>query len=187
MIDISKSHTIQGWMTVNELTWLATQAQGRQFIIEVGSWRGKSARAIADNTQGLVLCVDHFKGTKPDVGQDFAHSLPGGVLGEFYDNLADHILSGHVIPVIAASQDGWSRITSIWGTECADMVFIDADHSYEAAKGDIVCYRELLRDGGILCGHDYSRDYPGVIRAVDELLPGFRRGPDSIWLWEKSG
>ena len=35
-----------------------------------------------------------------------------------------------------------------------DFVFVDADHSYEAAKADIAALRSKVKPGGIFCGHD---------------------------------
>jgi len=54
-----------------------------------------------------------------------------------------------------------------------DIVFIDANHAYEYVKQDIQLWSPRVRNGGLLAGHDYrSRSWPGVSRAVDELLPG---------------
>ena len=46
------------------------------------------------------------------------------------------------------------------------LVFLDADHSYEAVKRDIKW--ALQRKTKIICGHDYSHEWPGVMRAVNE-------------------
>jgi len=51
-----------------------------------------------------------------------------------------------------------------------DLVFIDANHSYEYAKIDIKEWLPKVRPGGLLTGHDYY-GYNGVRKAVDELLP----------------
>lgn len=56
-------------------------------------------------------------------------------------------------------EDGW-----------ADFVFIDAGHSYEAAKADIAAWQAKVRAGGWFGGHDYHSAHPGVIRAVDEAF-----------------
>jgi predicted O-methyltransferase YrrM len=56
-----------------------------------------------------------------------------------------------------------------------DMVFIDGDHSYEMAKNDILRWKALLREDGLLTGHDYSSKYEGVVKAVNEVL-----GKDNI-------
>ncbi len=69
-----------------------------------------------------------------------------------------------------------------------DLVFIDAEHSYEGVKQDIQLWSPLLRSGGILCGHDYHGEYgaryPGVKEAVDELLgeDNIEQLPDCVWL-----
>jgi len=51
-----------------------------------------------------------------------------------------------------------------------DLVYIDADHSYESVKADISTWLPKVRKGGIICGHDYTRQWPGVIQAVDETF-----------------
>jgi len=47
-----------------------------------------------------------------------------------------------------------------------DFVYIDGNHNYEYVKKDIELYWDKIRVGGVLGGHDYWRDHPGVIRAV---------------------
>jgi len=55
-----------------------------------------------------------------------------------------------------------------------DFVYIDADHSYEAVRRDLELWWPLVRQGGILAGHDYDkadmRGCGGVIRAVDHFV-----------------
>ena len=51
-----------------------------------------------------------------------------------------------------------------------DIVFIDGDHSYEAAKEDIDKCIVMVRPGGLIMGHDYSMHE--VKRAVDEVIIG---------------
>lgn len=65
--------------------------------------------------------------------------------------------------------------------EWADFVFIDAGHSYLAAKADIAAWRPKVRPGGFLMGHDYHPKFPGVIRAVDEAYPYAAKLP--FWVW----
>ena len=54
-----------------------------------------------------------------------------------------------------------------------DFVFIDADHSYEGCKTDIVAWLTKVKPGGWIGGHDYGHRLErsgkwGVKRAVDE-------------------
>jgi predicted O-methyltransferase YrrM len=71
-----------------------------------------------------------------------------------------------------------------------DMVFIDGDHSYEGCKGDIEAWLPNIKPDGIIAIHDYKKselyahdkdyidgaphpkNWPGVDKAVDELLVG---------------
>ena len=54
--------------------------------------------------------------------------------------------------------------------EKLDFVYIDANHTYDYVKPDIMTYREYVKDGGLVAGHDY-RKKNGVVRAVHELVP----------------
>lgn len=57
-----------------------------------------------------------------------------------------------------------------------DLVFIDADHFYEPLKQDIESWLPLVREGGMISGHDYgSSRFPDCMKAVDECL-----GKDNI-------
>lgn len=64
-----------------------------------------------------------------------------------------------------------------------DIVFIDDDHSYEGCKASIEAWRPKVRKGGFLTGHDYSKErFPGVYRAVNELVPDFQLLDDFVWV-----
>ncbi len=67
-----------------------------------------------------------------------------------------------------------------------NMIFIDANHSYESVKADIEAWMPLLDEGGILCGHDFDPVYwPGIVKAVKELVPNYRVVPNTtIWTTE---
>jgi hypothetical protein len=54
-------------------------------------------------------------------------------------------------------------------SEDLDFLYIDVNHKYEFVKADIANYYPLLKEGGILAGHDYVDAWPGVIRAVHEF------------------
>lgn len=56
-----------------------------------------------------------------------------------------------------------------------DLVFIDADHSYEGCLEDIKAWESKVKKGGWMSGHDYENNEAdfkfGVTEAVDEWLP----------------
>ena len=64
-----------------------------------------------------------------------------------------------------------------------DMVFIDAGHDYDSVREDIANWLPKVRPGGIVAGHDYQQRFPGVQRAVAEMLPiqDVHLESDSVW------
>lgn len=61
-----------------------------------------------------------------------------------------------------------------------DFVFIDADHTYEGCKADILAWAPKVRNGGAITGHDYH--WPPVARVVNELLPNHLVHDDHVWI-----
>jgi len=173
-VDISKALTIPGWMSERELTWLAMRAQECNIIVEFGSFYGRSTRALADNTDGVVYAVDPWNGDYPDESGVALKAVNTYVMPQFVRNLEDHIANDKVFPVRGYSFNFVMKCS-------VDMVFIDGDHRYESVKKDILKAQELLRDGGIICGHDYNHPlWTGVNKAVHELL-GKVQVEDTIW------
>ena len=76
-------------------------------------------------------------------------------------------------------------------SENLDFVYIDGNHEYEFVKDDIANYYPLVREGGILAGHDYTPGNPGVIQAVNEFAHQHglqvRRDIHSDWFFIKPG
>jgi hypothetical protein len=174
---IDKALGIPGWMSEPELTWLAQQAKDKQFIVEFGCYLGRSTRALADNTDGVIYAVDPWDGTYYNDDGSIADWINTNVLDVFVGNLKEYIDSGKVVPV---KEFSWA-FRPIFK---ADMVFIDGDHRYHEVKNDIVHALAIVKSGGIISGHDYSHyTWPGVKQAVDELL-GTVKHCDSIW-WTK--
>jgi predicted O-methyltransferase YrrM len=175
---IERALTIPGWMSREELIWLATQSSEFSRIVEFGSFQGRSTRAMADNTSGTIWAVDPWNGDYPgNFGEPVA--INTYVFPEFKKNLEDHILSGRVIPVRGFST-GFSLPHQV------DMVFIDGDHRYKEVVKDINKAQEMVRLGGIISGHDYnSEGWPDVTRAVHDTL-GKVSVEDSIWWTQKS-
>ncbi len=60
-----------------------------------------------------------------------------------------------------------------------DMVFLDADHSYESIAAEIMAWGKKAKR--VLAGHDYGHPkFPVVKRAVDERFP-HATIVDSVW------
>uniref|UniRef100_A0A914DGL0 Uncharacterized protein n=1 Tax=Acrobeloides nanus TaxID=290746 RepID=A0A914DGL0_9BILA len=63
----------------------------------------------------------------------------------------------------------------------ADVVFIGADHDYNAVLRDIQLYYPLVRKNGICMGHDYN--WAGVKQAADELT---EKKQSAVKFWTES-
>lgn len=164
-MNIENALKTDGWTTAKELTYLADLASKSTRVAEIGSYKGRSARAIADNlpASGVLFCVDMW----------------GEGESEFDENTSD---LSNIIKVKMDSR----RAADAFGKAGIgfDLIFIDAAHDYENVKTDILAWRPLLREGGVLCGHDfYNKSHPEVKRAVRELVLNFRVH-DAIWTTE---
>lgn len=146
-------------------------------VLEVGTWLGGTAIPMAD-AGAKVFCVDTWKGTDTDRTGDLAKVAgENGVYDEFVRRIGDRF-SRSIFPRQATSAEAAS-----WGwPQKFDIIFLDADHSYEAVKADIEAWLPHLAEDGIICGHDYSvAQFPGVARAVNERFGEPRRLGNAIW------
>ena len=65
-----------------------------------------------------------------------------------------------------------------------DFVFIDANHTYEACRADVLAWLPKVKHTGFISGHDYENPgYPtwGVKRAVEEVLGPVEVGANYCW------
>ena len=193
-INIDIANSITGFMYDVELAWLATQATNRYRIVEIGSWVGRSTRALADNTKGVVTAVDTWDGMDTTVTDQRAYDsvLVGKpedwLLNQFKNNMRG-------LKNVRIMQMTSLEAAVALKRETFDMIFIDGSHNYEAVKADILAWQPLLAKGGLLCGHDYEPQFTGLIQAVRELLPNahlvgsgaMALGHEGFSLWVDSG
>lgn len=168
---VDKALRIPGWMSLEELEWLADTANRYIKIVEIGSYLGRSTRAMADNTPGWVIAIDDWKGPRDVLLEDRST-----LYEQFMQNMNGLIESGKVI---ALRQDHGQAPPERF-VEAPDMVFIDGSHEYADVKRDISFWKPKVVAGGMICGHDVN--FPGVKQAIDELLPEAKVAPKtSIW------
>jgi len=172
---INRAEQINGWMRFPELKWLAENARNAKIIIEVGSYLGRSARALCDNTDGKVFSVDPYYGymIRDDGSIDYATDFQQ--MEKLYENLSDCIDCGKFTHYKTTLRNFPRDIK-------ADLIFIDGDHRYNFVKEDIVVAKQMIEKGGIISGHDYYGHtlFPGVKQAVDEEFKQINIC-DSIW------
>jgi predicted O-methyltransferase YrrM len=150
----------------------------RPRVIEVGSWLGRTALAMLDAGAGEVHCIDTWLGTPDPADATYAPARELGhreLLAHFCLNMGGH-LGTRVFPYVGESAF-WA---SVWPTS-VDLIFIDADHSYQAVSEDIKAWSAHVRRGGIICGHDYHQSEPAVMRAVEESGPFQVGSRTTVW------
>jgi len=177
---IERALDISGWMNPRELTWLAQTAVKSKVAIEIGSYFGRSARAIGDNIQDRLYCVDPWSLDYFDNDSQPLLTVGNLAYEGFCRNLADLIDRGKVVPVRTTFKEFNSRVKP-------DFIFIDGDHRREAVEHDIEKSLKMLSDGGILAGHDYAMNgWPAVKEVVDEHFPNVNV-IQQIWWTVKNG
>jgi predicted O-methyltransferase YrrM len=163
---------LTGWLKPKEHAWLSVHAKNAKRVLEVGSYHGRSTTALLNAER--VWCVDLW-----------GSSGGGYTINEkdyktFTKNMKPYrdkieVLRGdshEMLDALIKSSEGFF-----------DMAFVDGCHQYKFVYGDILRCKRLVREGGLLCGHDYNtRAWPGVVKAVNELIPHFKRvRGTSLW------
>lgn len=172
-IAVQKAMGIDGYMTPQELNWLYQAACNMSSVVELGSWKGKSTTALLGGCKGTVTAVDNWSGHDPSSNGVLERAVGReNVFGQFKQNTASYT---NLAICQGDSADSAQLI------DATDMVFIDAEHTYEGCKRDIEAW--LPKTKKIIAGHDYSPEWPGVVQAVTEVI-----GPvnvvGSIWYKE---
>lgn len=144
-------------------------------VAEIGVFAGDLSRRLLARRKDLHLTMVDSWTEAPDAeyakSGDFHASLRKEEQDQFY-SLTQRVtaFAGERARIIRAD----SRIAASEIPDASlDLVFIDADHSYEGCKADIAAYWCKVKLGGIISGHDYANDDfrfgPMVKRAVDEF------------------
>lgn len=143
---------------------------------EIGVAYGGHSEAILKNSGlQLLYSVDPYSLEHDNTD---GYTLPNG---EFFTQKEYEELNGFAQTRLAkyGSRSKFLRLSSHaafayfhYHKISLDFVFIDARHRYEDLYTDIYLYKQLIRDGGIISGHDYGHEsYPGIKQAVDEWFP----------------
>lgn len=133
-------------------------------MVEVGVWLGHSVAYMASLAKEAgkditIHCVDTFEGS-------IEHKKLG--LGNFRERFIQNMSDCGVLDMVRVIP--YESAVAVRGFEYGslDFVFLDGAHDYRSVMEDIKLWKNRLKTGGILAGHDYCESWPGVVRAVDE-------------------
>lgn len=152
---------------------LAACAPASGAIVEIGSFKGRSTVMLAKVASryglGPVIAIDpHNSPILLDHQRDRkASSYPA-----FLESIHAAGVSDHVEPRTAYAAD----VARSWNSPIR-VLWIDGDHSYEGAKGDLEGFLPHLMPNGVVAFHDALNAFPGPIRVfVEDILGSDRFG-----------
>ena len=138
-------------------------------VAEIGVHEGSNAEVMLDNLNIKVLyLIDPYElGIGYDkIQEDTYLESPSVIKQTAHDKLKRY---SNIVWIQKKSKEASVDI----GTN-VDYVYIDGDHRYLTVREDIELYFPLIREGGILAGHDYHQPFlpdffKGLTTAVDEF------------------
>ncbi len=140
------------------------------FILEFGTFQGGSTLAMAANqvSQGKLVTVDIDPKQRPSHEHGLGFGLLDFEVGHLFKStrFADQIEQRFVDS---------TRFSDSSLEKQVDLVFVDADHTYEYVKRDTATACRFLRQGGSIVWHDYTwesqhSECAGVTKAVNEFF-----------------
>ncbi len=179
---------IPGWMSGLELEWLYQQAKLHQVIVEVGSAYGRSSHALLTGNyesfgdQGKVYCVDCWPMHKKATKDEFDYSRKDTHRRSVFFQMCGYFPNLNIWEMESKkAAEAWK-----YNPWTGNMIFLDG--GTQQIEKDLLAWAEYA-EGGVLCGHDYSDEYPNVKKAVDVLCEDAKTAvvnPEgtSIWLVE---
>lgn len=165
---------VDGWMTRDQARRLwdrASEVKPGGRIVEIGSYRGRSAIVLARAADDgvAVVAVDPHAGNDRGPQQWEGTSEEGQSDHElFLANLRRAGVADRVTHLRDFSQDALPRIEGD-----IDLLYVDGAHRYRPARADIARYGARVRDGGTMLVHD-SFSSVGVTLALlrEQALAG---------------
>lgn len=166
-LKIERVKALDGMTSSEEVEFLSELAQSVTdgVIVEIGSYRGKSAAALAlGSSRGAGQAVYAV-----DPHQDFSGPL-GGSFGDadragFYEAMLATGAYRLVRPVNLTSLE----TAACWRRPVA-LLFIDGDHRYEAVQSDIDAWRPHLLANAVVAFDDVNHPELGPHRVAEQLL-----------------
>jgi predicted O-methyltransferase YrrM len=147
---IKITRKIGGWLSNQEGYFLYQLAKGlpqKAVIVEIGSWKGKSAVWLLNgikNDQGAVLfSVD------PHFGAQKNNRQKVDTYTEFEANILQSGLRSKVKSILKTSKEASKEFN-----KNIDLLFIDGSHKYETVQQDFLAWSPKLNPGGWVVFHD---------------------------------
>lgn len=149
---------IDGWFNnagVNTYRHFIKQVPEEGIIVECGAKYGRSSAFLCDEADSShsIHIIDLWLDNKGK--EDFYPEFKNNMQGRDYKPLKGDA----------------TELSTQFDDNSIDLVIIDMGHTYESVKNDIQVWLPKVKVGGAIIGDDYIEAWPGVIKAVNEVLP----------------
>jgi hypothetical protein len=141
---------------------IAEQLGPRARVVEIGTAHGRSAIFLAETLLRLG---------KPDVEIWCVDCWAGAWFAECMQSIAT-FARAEELAMLRILRTTSTEAVKLFENESIDFVFVDGDHEFEGARDDIARWVWTVKPDGTFAGHDFNPQFPGVIRAVDDVLEG---------------
>jgi hypothetical protein len=164
----------KGEISVSEAIFLGSLVRNLEDegpIIEIGTLFGRSTLIMAaqKSIERKLVTVDNYSWNPLGISTETHFRITQGTLLEAKRKLNVHQINSDKNEFYRTYQDA-----------SPSLVFLDAVHTYEETKADILWAKHL--NTKIICGHDYHKEsHPGVVRAVDES-GGPKKLVETLWV-----
>ena len=157
--------SITGWGGDDPIFDILIKRIRPRVVVEVGTWKGQSAITMAEacRTYQLncaIICVDTWLGSEEHLLKCPNELRPANgypkLYYQFLSNVVHRRVHEWIVPLPTTSLTAANVLAQL-GIR-ADLVYIDANHQYEAVLADLNAFLPLLTPGGIMFGHDYCWD-----------------------------
>lgn len=157
---------MQGWETSDSPVFENIIKELKpKLIIEVGSWKGRSAirmaqLALRHNPDIEIVCIDtwlgsyeHWVGIDENLERDRFQNGRPDIYQKFLSNVVHNKMQDYITPFPIDSINGAMTLEKL-GVQ-ADLIYVDAGHEYLSVKTDLYLVSKIVRPGGCILGDDF--------------------------------
>jgi len=149
---------IDGWFDnagVSTYRHFIEQVPTEGTIVECGAKFGRSSAFLCDEADDshFVYIIDLWTDSRKKEN--------------FYQEFKENMQGRDYTPLMGDA----TELSTQFKVNSIDLVIIDMVHDYKSVKNDIQVWLPKVKIGGAIIGDDYLQWWPGVMKAVDEVLP----------------
>jgi SAM-dependent methyltransferase len=161
---------VEGWLTDEQARRLWDRASGAERIVEIGSFRGRSAivMALAARPGAELVAIDPHAGNDRGPQEIEADAAAGEADNRaFRENLERAGVAERVRHVRLPSQDALGAVPGE-----LDLLYVDGAHRYGPARDDLDHWGSRVKPGGRMLVHDSFSSVGVTLASLRLLLAG---------------